>query len=153
GNVCRGVEIAVDVAAETTASQNPVRIPVVLDFGDGLAQATTVQLQAFVSCDDVPALGACSTQACRQLAQQLAALCPATSSALTLARHARPPTGLVPVTGSISRTFKRSRRGQTTLKLKLNKTGRTLLSRSSTLPVEVQVVLHERKAATLRADF
>jgi len=58
GNVCRGVEIEVDVAADTPASQNPVRIPVVIDLGDGLSQATTVQLQGFVSCDDVPALGA-----------------------------------------------------------------------------------------------
>ena len=153
GNVCRGVEIAVDVAAETPASGSPVRIPVVLDLGDGLAQTTTVQLQGFVSCDDVPALGACTTKACRQLQQQLAALCPASSSAVTLARHSRAPAGLVPVTGTASRKFKRSRRGQATLQLKLNKTGRALLSRSTTLPVQVQVALREGKGGALRAVF
>ncbi len=153
GSVCRGVEIGVDVAAEIPASRSPVRIPVVLDLGDGLAQSTAVQLQAFVSCDDVPALGACTTKACRQLQQQLATLCPAASSAAVLRRHSRPPAGLVPVTGTASRKFKRSRRGQGTLQLKLNKTGRTLLSRSATLPVHVRATLQERKGETLRADF
>ena len=153
-NVCRGVEIEIDVAAQTPASQSPVRIPVLLDLGDGLDRSTTVQLQAFVSCDDVPALGACTTSACRQLQQQLATLCPASSGAVALARRPRAPAGLVPVTGATSRKFKRSRHGKTTVQLKLNRTGRTLLSRSTTgLPVEVQAQVRERKGGTLRAVF
>jgi hypothetical protein len=59
----------------------------------------------------------------------------------------------VPVTGTTSRTFKHSRHGRSTLQLKLNKTGRALLSRSTTLPVQVQVGLKERKGGTLRATF
>src|SRR5262249_3529102 len=152
GNACRGVQIEVDVAAQTPASQSPVRIPVILDLGDGLDRSTSVQLQAFVSCDDVPALGACTTPACRQLQQQLATLCPASSGAVALARRARAPAGLVPVTGATSRKFKRSRHGKSTVQLKLNKAGRTMLAHSTgPLPVEVQATLRERKGNTLRA--
>jgi hypothetical protein len=155
GNACRGVEIGVGVAAEIAASQSPdqVRIPVVLDLVDGLERPTAIQIQAFVSCDDVPALEACTTKACRHLEQQLATQCPASSSAVTLARRARAPVGLVPVTGNASRKLKRSRRGQMRLQLKLNKTGRTLLARSATLPLEVHVELRERRGATLNAIF
>ena len=40
------------------------------------------------------------------------------------------------------------------MQLKLNRTGRTLLSRSTTgLPVEVQAQVRERKGGTLRAVF
>jgi hypothetical protein len=105
GNVCRGVEIGVDVAAEITAS-NPVRIPVVLDLADGLGQSTTVEVQAFVSCNDVPALGACT---------------PDVPEAPAAAR------GPVPSRG--------------------------LLSRSATLPIQVQVAIREHHGGTLHAVF
>lgn len=136
-----------------SGSPNQARIPVVLDLADGLNQSTAVQIQAFVSCDDVPALRACTTTACRQIQQQLAARCPASSSVVALARHPPAPAGLVPVTGTRSRTFKRSRRGEVTLRLKLNRTGRVLLSRSAALPVQVQVTVREHHRGTLRADF
>ena len=124
-----------------------------LDLGDGLDRATVVQIQAFVSCDDVPALGSCTTDACRQLQSQLATLCPAPTGGVALARKRRPPAGLVPVTGTTSRNLKRSRRGQVGIRLKLNKTGRRLLALDSTLPVQVQVALRERRGGTLQAIF
>src|SRR5262245_26281605 len=151
-NVCEGVEIGVAVQSELTA-QDPVRIPVVLDVGDGLQQPTSVQIQAFVSCDDLPLLASCTTKACRQLDQQLAQLCPGSSGAATFARKPRAPAGFVPVTAKQTRKFKRSRRGQTTIALKLNKTGRRLLSRTSALPLEVHVRVQERRGTTLTALF
>ena len=59
----------------------------------------------------------------------------------------------MPVTGTASRTLKRTRRGRVTLALKLNKTGRGLLSRSATLPIQVQVAIREHHGSTLHAVF
>ncbi len=153
-NVCEGVEIGVSVAGEITVPDKPgkVRIPVVLEVGNGLEQPTAVQIEGFVSCDDVPALSACTTKACRQLDQQLAQLCPA-SDGVTLAKRPRAPAGLIPVTAKAKRKLKRSRRGRVRVVLKLNKTGRTLLARSTALPLELHVGLRERRGTTLNALF
>ena len=104
-------------------------------------------------CGDVPALGACTTQSCRQLARQLANFCSVPLNAVTFARRPRAPAGFVPVSGTVSRKFKPSRRGQVRVKLKLNKLGRALLARSTALPLETRAEVRERKGTTLSALF
>jgi hypothetical protein len=153
GAVCQGVEIGVEIPSEVPGVRNPVRIPVVLGLGDGLERPTAVQIQTFVSCADVPTLESCTTRGCRQVRDQLTALCPGSASGVTSARAPRAPAGLVPVTGRTSRKLKRSRRGQARVRLKLNRTGRILLARSTRLPVVVLVTLRERRGDTLTARF
>lgn len=88
-------------------------IPVLIELpGTGSTGSALIQLQVFVACGDVPALGACTTQSCRQLARQLANFCSVPLNAVTFARRPRAPAGFVPVSGTVSRKFKPSRRGQ-----------------------------------------
>ena len=121
--------------------------------GTGDVGPTVVELQSFVACADLPALGDCTTKACRKLAQQLAPVCGAPQTGATFARSPQAPSGLVAVTNKASRKFKPSRRGQVRVTLKLNKLGRALLARSTTLPLQTRAEVQERKGSTLSALF
>jgi hypothetical protein len=79
--------------------------------------------------------------------------CSVPLNAVTFARRPRAPAGFVPVSGTVSRKFKPSRRGQVRVKLKLNKLGRALLARSTALPLETRAEVRERKGTTLSALF
>jgi hypothetical protein len=150
-NVCQGVQLtlAVDPEIEAPANPNRTTIPVLIDLpGNAETGPTTVQLQSFVGCGDLPALGDCTTKACRNLQQQLAGLCGARQGAVTFATRQQAPAGLVPVTNRVSRKFKASRRGQVRVKLRL-----ALFARSTALPLQTQAQVQERRGSTLSALF
>jgi hypothetical protein len=155
-NVCQGVQLALAVDPEVEAPANPNRatIPVLIELpGNAETGPTTVQLQSFLGCGDLPALGDCTTKSCRNLQQQLAGLCGAPQGAVTFATRQQAPAGLVPVTNRVSRKFKASRRGQVRVKLRLNKLGRALFARSTALPLQTQAQVQERRGSTLSALF
>jgi len=157
-NVCRGVEIELVIDPEIPVPPNPKQaaIPILITLpSDGAAAVTSVQVQGFVACGDVPVLEGCTTKACRDLERQLAQYCPA-STATTLARRGKvpsAPSGLVPVTKSVKQKIKRSKRGQVEVKLKLNKLGQALLARSSTLPLQARAQIQDRQGSVLNALF
>jgi hypothetical protein len=155
-NVCQGVQLTLSVDPEIEAPANPNRatIPVLIELpGNAETGPTVVQLQSFLGCGDLPALGDCTTKSCRNLQQQLAGLCGAPQGAVTFATRPQAPAGLVPVTSRVSRKFKASRRGQVLVKLRLNKLGRALFARSTALPLQTQAQVQERRGSTLSALF
>jgi hypothetical protein len=154
-NVCQGVEIELRIDPEIPVPQNPKQaaIPVLITLpSDGTGAPTSVQVQGFVACGDVPSLASCTTKVCQQLQRQLAVYCPAPTAA-TLARGGKVPSGFVPITQPVTQKIKRARRGQVRVRLKLNKLGRALLERSSALPLQARAQIQERQGSVLSALF
>jgi hypothetical protein len=136
------------------ANPKQAAIPVVCELaGNPGVGATTVRFQSFVACGDLPVIRDCTTKACLKVQQQLAAFCGSPQAAVTFARRPRAPAGLVPVTGQVSQKFKASRRGEVRAKLRLNKLGRALLARSTSLPLQTHAQMQERQGSSLNALF
>jgi glucose/arabinose dehydrogenase len=159
--VCQGVSVGLQppppvVRVPHKALPAAVALSVTIELpGTGGTGKTTVVLEGLASCADLPAPpAACTTKVCPKLRARRAQACGGSLGGI--ARRAgvppiEPP--LVPVTRTVTRSFKGSRKGVVHIKAPFNPLGALFFTQYGRLPVQGRLQINDPQGRSIRDFF